>query len=260
MPIEKKKSMHYKKNYLTKVILRIDFNPITRLQTEKNPEFSKKIEGKYPYVKGRPTTQINFSISPSGSGIEQQDTGMVWEHRNEEKSEKIISLAPNSMSIDCGKYQYDHYPPFREEVKYLFDNFIDTYKIEEVSRIGLRFINDISLTEGNPLEWNGFINEKLSISSTAGLLDGMKLIRSMHQLHALYDDISVLFNYGIYNPDFPNPVARKNFILDYDCYITGGVKSPDVLRRLDDLNKVAENMFETSIQEKLRENMEEIHE
>lgn len=260
MPIEKKKSMHYKNNFLTKVIFRIDFNQIARIQAEKKPEFSKSIEAKYPSIKGRPTAQISFTLSQSGSGIDQQDTGMVWDHRSEEKSKKVITLAPNSLSIDYGKGQYDHYHPFREEVKYVYDNFIDTYKVEEISRIGLRFINEISLTEGNPLDWNGFINNKLSTSSVAGLLNGMKLIRSMHQLHALYDDISVLFNYGIFNPDFPNPVARKHFILDYDCYLTGGFPSSDILNRLDDLNQVAENMFENSIEIEMRKIMEVVHE
>lgn len=260
MPIEKKKSMHYKKNFLTKVIFRIDFNQIARLQAEKKPEFSERIKEKYPFIQGRPTTQISFTLSQSGSGIDQQDTGMAWDHRSEEKSKKIITLTPNSLSMDYGKDQYDHYPAFREEVKYVCDNLLSTYKVEEILRIGLRFINGITLAEGNPLDWDGFINAKLATSSVAGLLQGMRLIRSMHQLHALYDDISVLFNYGIFNPDFPNPVARKQFILDYDCYIAGGLPSSDILNRLDDLNQVAENMFENSIETELRNIMEVVHE
>lgn len=255
MAIEKKKSMHYKKNYLSRVIFRIDFNPIARLQTEKKPELSQKIESKYPYVKGRATTQISFSLSLTGSGIEQQDSSTIWDHRTEENSKKIITLAPNHLVIDYGKDEYDHFPPFRDEIKYVYENFLDIYKIEEVSRVGLRFINEVSMAEGNPLEWKGFINEKLSVSTFAGLIEGMKLVRSMHQLHALYDDISVLFNYGMYNPDFPNPVARKHYVLDYDCYITGGIKSSEVLGRVVDLNSVAENMFESSIDEELRRDM-----
>lgn len=260
MNIAHKKSMHYKSNFLTRVIFRIDYNQINRLQTEKKPDISKAIEAKYPFTKGMPTTQFNINLSNTGAGLDQQDTGFVWEHRSDEKSKKVFAIAPTHLTLDYGKSQYDHYPLFREEVKYIYDNFINIYKINDISRIGLRFVNVITLKEGNPLDWGGIINEKLAISSIAGQLEGMKITRTMHQLHALYDDISVLFNYGIFNRDYPNPIARREFILDYDCYITGGIPATDTLNRLDDLNRVAENAFENSIERGLRDIMEVIDE
>ena len=80
--------------------------------------------------------------------------------------------------------------------------------------------------------------------------------RSVHQLIALKDDISVSLNYGINNPDFPNPVARRQFILDLDCYVSGVVESGEAEQRIRDVNALAEDIFEHSIEDGLRQKME----
>lgn len=69
----------------------------------------------------------------------------------------------------------------------------------------------------------------------------------------------MVFNYGIHNPDFPNTLARRAFILDYDCS-KSGVESGQALETIDKLNRVCETMFEHSIGPDLRGRMVEIHE
>jgi uncharacterized protein (TIGR04255 family) len=74
-------------------------------------------------------------------------------------------------------------------------------------------------------------------------------------LIALRDDISVILNYGINNPDYPNPVARRQFILDLDCYVSGVIESGEAEQRIKDVNALAEDVFEHSIEQGLREKM-----
>jgi hypothetical protein len=81
------------------------------------------------------------------------------------------------------------------------------------------------------------------------------MARSLHQLIALRGDISVILNYGIKNPEYPNPVARRQFILDLDCYVSGVIESGEAEQQIKDVNALAEYVFEHSIEQGLRDKM-----
>jgi uncharacterized protein (TIGR04255 family) len=86
--------------------------------------------------------------------------------------------------------------------------------------------------------------------------EDLKLLRSMHQLHIMKDDsITSVINYGIINKEYPNPIARPEFILDYDCYLTGELTVEEVLKKIIELNKIISDLFDKDITEKLKEIM-----
>jgi len=248
------KKMNYNKNFITKVIFRIDFNVIPNLQSERQPEFSEKIKARYPNFESKQTAQIIFTASGSTTGIQQELKGWTWEHRNENKK-RVVSLTSESLTIEYGDEEFTVFNDFATDVTEIYSIFHSLYKPSEVSRIGLRYIDEIVIPEGNPLEWKNLISDDLACAATAGLGNDMKLLRSMHQLQARRNDIAILFSYGIHNPDYPNPIARKHFILDTDCYIAEPTKADEVIRKFRELNDVAEYMFESSIKDGLREVM-----
>jgi uncharacterized protein (TIGR04255 family) len=84
----------------------------------------------------------------------------------------------------------------------------------------------------------------------------MKLTRSMHQLATIDDDVSLLLNYGILNQEFPNPVARRSFIIDLDFSMAGEIHANELIARISELNGKAEGLFESVIDDGLREIME----
>lgn len=255
--------MHYQKNYLTNVILRLDFEPIQALRESKKveikPEFSARLASIYPIVVGQPTAMLSLNIGPTGSGINQQITGIQWHHRKAENGTRVIVLAPDFLSVEYGKGDYDHFPPFRGEVEVALTALQGLYSVSKFTRIGLRYINEISIPEGNALEWTGIIAPDLVTAALAGKEANASVVRSMHQLHVRQDECEMVFNYGIHNPDFPNTLARRAFILDYDCS-KSGVESGQALETIDKLNRVCETMFEQSIGPDLRGRMVEIHE
>jgi uncharacterized protein (TIGR04255 family) len=56
----------------------------------------------------------------------------------------------------------------------------------------------------------------------------------------------------MHNPDYPSPIKKKSFILDYDAYIVGLLTKAEINRNLEILHDEIEKMFELSITEKLR--------
>ena len=71
----------------------------------------------------------------------------------------------------------------------------------------------------------------------------------------------VLNQVEIFNPEYPDTAAKKDFILDYDCKLTkiDSVNSQfEVEKELKKMNKIIYDKFKYSTTDKLRELMEVI--
>ena len=127
--------------------------------------------------------------------------------------------------------------------------------------MGLRYINQINedlITENNIKE---YINPSLTDNVIFELGDGEKFSQIVSRLDLIKDYYNLTFQYGFFNPRFPDPTFKKDFILDYDCNITNMklVKTEDdVLSELKKMNKFIYEKFEYSTTDKLRELMEVI--
>ena len=250
--------MHYDNNFLSNVVLKLDFAQQDVLLKEDKPAFSTDIADRFPEVSSLQLSQTQFTIQLGHSaGFSQQVIGYKWDHRNELNGKKVVVLAPTWLSLEytLGPGGYDHFPEFRDNLESIFAAFTGQYDVENFTRLGLRYINEIVLPQGDPLDWNGLINEELITSVFAGTAENTKLTRSMHQYSGKRDDISFGFVYGIKNPEYPNAVARREFILDLDCYIAGVVETGEVLDRVNSLNELCSELFENSIENGLREIM-----
>ena len=56
----------------------------------------------------------------------------------------------------------------------------------------------------------------------------------------------------MFNPDYPAPIQKKSFILDYDAYHRGALNLEDIIPKLDKLNTIIKTIFERSIKDGLR--------
>ena len=247
--------MHYQRTFLTKVILRFDFAEIPALRGDMRPDFSGRIEDIYPVVASQPIASVTMTLGPENSSVQQQNVGRLWQHRKTTEGTKLVSLAPTFLSVEYGTNDYDHFPTFRGEIERVFAEFNNIYHIAEMSRVGLRYINEISFPQGNALDWNNLLRPDLIASAKCGLLDGMQMVRSVHQLQTTAEGHTILLHYGFFNPDYPNPLVRRHFVLDYDAFRSEATPSADVLARVNQMNELCERMFEWSIEQGLREQM-----
>lgn len=251
--------MHYRTNFLTKVVLRLNFDPIPALRDnarlDNRPGFSARIAEQFPIVRGQPTASLNVNIGPLGAGLEQQMTGVIWDHRRVENGTQVAVLSSDSVGVEYGKNDFDHFPPFRAHARLVIDSLIAEYNPPQFTRLGLRYINEIVLPEGNPLDWDGILQPDLITATKVASGDERQIVRSMHQGIFSSGEYTTVFNYGLVNPDFPNALARRVFVLDYDCSRNGPIPAGEVLQSLDAANVVCESLFEDCIGERLRERM-----
>ena len=252
----KPNKLTYKTNFLTKVILRLDFAPVAALQAERETRFTDEVKGRFPHLSSAQTSQLQITAGPTGSAFEQKLGSWVWTHHTENK-QRSLALSADSLVVDYGPKEFSSNDEFLETCDFAIGAFQRHFEVPEISRLGMRFIDEIDLRTGTALNWEGIVNSNLVLSVKAGLRDGVSLSRSMHQMITSRDDISMIFNYGMHNPDFPSPIARRVFVLDYDAYYVGSIVAGEVTQRLRPLLKECNDMFEFSIEDGLRRIMDD---
>jgi uncharacterized protein (TIGR04255 family) len=250
--------MAYRRNFLRHVVLRLDYAPLAALHGEKQPAFSAEIHDAFPYVQPNQIMQFQFAIG-AGPPVGQQSKGWQWLHTNVEGdgNRRIVGLAPDHLSLDSvGQGTYTNFAEFYATFTAIYDKFMAAYGVAEYTRIGLRFINEITIQEGEPLDWDGLLAADLVAGVKPQFARELRMTRSMHQVTALKDDITCLVNYGLNNPDFPNPIARRQFVLDLDAYVSGGIPANEAKPKIRSLYSVAKDIFEASIGAGLRQRLE----
>jgi uncharacterized protein (TIGR04255 family) len=200
----------YPRNFITQVIARVDFEPILRLKEEVPSGFHEAIKDCFPRTDQAESIEFLLKVGEEPSAIKKPLSYLFFD---KDKTDKIEI---NSTTIILTASKYDKFDSFFSKIDFIYKKFNDIYPINIIKRIGLRFINEIKL-RGNPFEWEGYLNKDLYCMFNAfpGLRESLS--RSMTQMTMNIEDRRIIFNFGIFNSEYPNRIAQKDFILDYDC-------------------------------------------
>lgn len=249
------KTMQYKNNYLKNVIFRIDFlGPLSEGKKHVD-SFYNLIKNIFPKKEKIEHTMIQAQVvAQKDRNRVSQSTEKVTNHKfSDENQEKVLMLEPKS-NINISFKTYENSKKLKEIIGLAIEAVIKTYGDIGIKRTGLRYINDISLPEGNAFDWAAFINRSL-IASLDFLPEKENLSRSMGIIELNRENHKVLFQFGMYNPDYPNLIAQRVFVLDYDCYTTDELNASCIMKTVEMLQKDEEALFERSIENGLREKM-----
>ena len=240
----------YKKNFLTNVIFKLDFQKILELN-EKNPpsEFQKKIADKFPITNELRNKLLEFETKKETEDVSvKQERTLSWEFMNKEKTKKVIV---DSQFLIVEFLKYTTFEEFFQDIKFILGIFSELYCVKISKRIGLRYINQINIPSGDPLDWNLLINKDLFGLTKNFLSDKDPILRSMHLLEVKQESYTLRFQFGLFNSEYPNPIARKEFVLDYDCFSVEEKETSDIFSRIEEYHAVIRNLFEKSIMENL---------
>jgi uncharacterized protein (TIGR04255 family) len=250
----------YKRNYLTHVIIKVDFEGVLSIDNELPPAIAKKASSIFPLFEPKPSAHQEFNISADGAKLVKRIESTNWIFRGTNR-EKVLSISREnlqkehtSLMVDYSKYE--SFDNTKNEFISILDAILDTFPESKIIRVGLRYINSINLNEKNPFTWNKYINSTL-LNSFKFVKDREFISRSFHNLELKYDDMNVRFQYGMHNPDYPSVIKKKEFILDYDAYFSGEQDKNEIPKRLETYHDYIESLFENSIKDGLRDKMNE---
>lgn len=255
--------MNYKKNYIDEFIFRIDFKEV---DSETTKELVKRFEEEFKEIfdgiKSRNVFDNVISINQDKEP-EIIDKKVNVEYRIYNDNE-FITITNKYICYENRKYKYF------EDAKTIIYKIIDTIKkyskIENCTRLGMRYINDIILpaeTEKELFNWNGYINSALLNKTKFFLKNNKKILQSMDVIDIesnIDNNIYYTLQYGIYNSRKPGKLLDKEYIIDIDGRTKTVEELDEIKTKIDSIHSEIEEIFEIIIEEKLRENMEKIDE
>jgi uncharacterized protein (TIGR04255 family) len=244
---------NYTKNFITNVIFRIDFPEVSKINQSQPPsEFIDKLKEKFPIYNQLKGESFELESKTNTRTIKQKEK-IAWRLTNSEKN-KIVMIDPAYLTFET--FKYTNFDDFIEDIKFIFTNFFLLYPVEYANRIGLRYINQIKWhIKGNPFDWTNLLNSNLYSIPKNFISESDSIQRAMNVLEIEEDDYYLRFQFGLFNSEFPNPIARKEFVLDYDCYTEDQVDTSEIYKKVEEFNKIIYKWFERSIDIELRSYM-----
>ena len=239
----------YKTNPIKEAIAKVDFlSPIIQLEKEIPKIIVEKIKENFPIAENKELIARKLQIS--NTGVKQSDSKLMeWNFYNKERTKRLCITSNNAFITQM---QYTTYQIFHDNFMRMFDSLCETFPELQIKRFGIRYINQISISSGNPLSWKTYLNKKL-LSIFEVPKDKLFISRALHNLEFNYGDYNLRFQYGMHNPDYPATIKKKVFILDLDAYYSGLMNKNDIIEYFPKFHKSIQELFENSITEKYRE-------
>lgn len=244
----------YERDFLTLVVLRVDFPPIAVVPDAVESPFTAAVKDRFPHASSSPIREMTFSLAEGQPEISHADHGLLWVYRRTVDGTCNVSLGHGFLTIEYGPADYSGYDDLYSEFSVLLLSLQRTLKVKEFSRVGLRYVNEIRLP-GRATDWTDVIHPSLAAAAFARPINGGRLQRSMHQISEIHDENQLILSYGLPNPDYPAALVQRHFVLDIDCSRSGAIPTAEVLESIGELNDLASRTFESSIGDELRETM-----
>jgi len=238
----------YKKNFLTEVIFRIDFDQVKLGQLKK---FAEKIKSRFPISEEKRGEEGFVNLNLATKDFNHSANPLTfWEFHNKTRT-KTIKIHPTSLSIEYTKYKNS--PELLKDIEFV-PTFVKDFKVKTINRLGLRYVNQIKLLNKDFLDWNTYINDSLLGSLDFAKEQEKSISRSMGQMVFKKEDTNINFGYGLWNSNFPNEINEKIFILDFDEYSKFPLDTNEMnlTEEIKSYNKSIEELFESVIKEDLR--------
>jgi uncharacterized protein (TIGR04255 family) len=252
----------YKNNYLKQVIFRLDFTrEIGQSKKLANAFYNQDISSLFTNredIKGK-VIESSISTEPEGEGakIAQSQRDVMSFKFSDSDNVRILNLEPLSIVLSIINNSYKDSEELKKIIRYVVAQLKSTYGNIISKRIGLRYINIISLSGEDTFEWDQYISDNL-LFMLRFVENKSELIRAMNVIELNKENCRIRFQSGMYNSEYPNPINRKEFVLDYDGYTTEETELNEIEDIVEDIHKEIKKMFENSIKKGLRDKMGEI--
>jgi len=242
----------YKKNYLTAVILKIDFPTIQDFNTTKLKELQKEIRSDFPILQERKAPVFNLNLDQSQKFEAKTGEILTW-ILSDRDSTRNVSIEENNLTLEFG--EYSSFQDFFSKIKLVLDTLFKIFPDIISTRVGLRYVNQIKINEEDPFDLSKYINENL-IKSLDFFGTNPPLSRYICSTEIKELDFNMIFKFGISNSLYPSKIIKKEFVLDYDCFTLDTLEKEDILRSIEKFHKKIKEFFEKSIKNDLRTIME----
>lgn len=250
--------MTYKRNFLDRVIVHCQLHDQWEIKDELPSPLKSALLKIAPIVREAITQNTTVTIEQStGTTIENSEQAKKWFFSNPEKG-YAVSIAHDYFSIEYTLYKSI------DELKELLEKIILEIKEELgefiVKKLGVRYVDIFQFGTEDPLDWDKYISKEYLVTTDTlpPEADRKNLSRAFNRMEYTYpDEMQVIINYGIHNPNYPAPIRLRQYILDTDIQSLGLFNSDELRDKVDQFQVKANEIFESAITEKVRSLMNE---
>ncbi|MDQ3662239.1 MAG: TIGR04255 family protein [Actinomycetota bacterium] len=207
---------------IAQVICQVQFSPVLRITRSEDGvvPFQEAVRATYP----RYSKQQAISIVVGPEGMQQQATPDAQHRLEDSEGRYIVTLASDFVALATAKYV--DIDDFATRVETLVSAVAEHYQPAEMTRLGLRFINEFRLGATDPkAKMVEILNQGFLGASGAEEL-GDSLVSSQHLLELAGDSAHMMVRHGL-NPGGgttvldPAPDTRSEgpfYLLDIDAF------------------------------------------
>lgn len=247
----------YRKNFLTEVIVRADFvSPFPDFDKKLPTELTEIALKRFPIYEPQQSVEreIQFKIEPGPISTKER-TFTEWVFHGKERK-KTLRIIPQALMITYT--EYERFEDFRDEFLAIFAATCKTFPDARIGRLGLRFINNVNLEDlpaTSVMDWSAYIHADLLGLFKFASDDYAHVSRVFHNIEFTYDDAQLRFQFGMHNPEYPAPIRRRIFVLDFDAFSQGLLEQNEIEPRLERFHSLIQQLFERSILDGLRQQL-----
>lgn len=242
----------YPHNHLKNVTVRIDFSKnYYSISSEVPAPLQAKIKESFPFMQKKSAMAEQLEVISPTEIKRRHIKENHWFFQAADGG-GTLCVAPNFLWIDYKKYS--SFTDLKKAFGNVIDGLFEAFPDFTANRFGLRYLNEIDLTEPRLTEWEDYLSaDLLGIFALAD--DKTSISRAFHNLEMNYGDANLTFLYGMHNADYPAPLKQKSFVLDFDASALKVEEKERLTTLLQFMHDKIEGLFEKVITDKLREMM-----
>jgi uncharacterized protein (TIGR04255 family) len=243
----------YRRPIVNQVIAKIDFASPIEIEPGGPPGLVLvTLKKKMPIVSQGEITTSEVRFTPKGTQVQQQ-TATQWTYAAPDRLTEVkISKYAVLITYQGAAYKdfEDLAATFRPCVEAIFRCFPDL----QAKRIGLRYIDKLELKDDEP-PWSTFFHETLGTKLPLDSRITGDLARDMRLLEYASAEGRLRIQFGQQGPDYPAPIKRSVFTLDWDASTDSLSTCDEIFSALDGFHKRINTLFEGVITKALRDRM-----
>jgi uncharacterized protein (TIGR04255 family) len=245
------KRKKYKKNFLKQVIARIDFNPLRDFEPKGPPKsFYEAIKDRFPIPETKKVIAPNLRIGAEKAEVTGEEHREFIYHSK--ARDKYLALGREVLAVEFSTY--DSFEVLSADFLAAVGALDKAFEEVQVTRLGLRYIDNIELYEENPTDWSQYLHPNLL--AIFKIVPDQKLISRAFQILEINDgETSLRFQFGMPNPDYPAQIRKKSFIMDTDAFCTLMLNFGEITKYLNEFHDRINQTFESVITDGFRKKM-----
>jgi uncharacterized protein (TIGR04255 family) len=214
LKVPRVESAHFARNFIRQAVCELRFPTLLELETKAPVAFQKAIRHEYP------TYERNTDISLNAAGVAQAAA-----HRFRSKKGKwTVTLRQSALSLETTAY--DSFADFARRLKTLIGEAGKTIDSNFFTRIGLRYINALDVSQDDV---DGWVQGGLVAPLVAGIYGGD--VQFWQEVRGHTEIGGYLFRHGLAQ----NPAnSAPEYVLDFDFFAEDVelVKADEVIAEL----------------------------